>query len=173
MECRCINDNSHATLRFERKELLADIKGNAFKEWDTMKSEDEHARHMVADICEEGNIERVTRVLDLAFSHAVELCLPYTKKWVKPHSSRDNEYEEDDEYVLVMVLPASFSETTLTLLERLVHDMMLSSVLADWLEDTKPEIAARWSGKANAMETEIVSALAHRCAPITRKISPI
>lgn len=174
MECRCINNYKQATLSFERKELLADIKGNAYTEWDTMKSENEHARHMVADICDDGNIERVTRVLDLTFAHAVELCLPYARRELRHiRNIRDNEYEEEEEYVMQMTVPDTFSETTLTLLEKLIHELLVSTVLADWLSQTKPESAASWAAKAASYESEITSALTHRCKPIARKISPL
>ena len=172
MECVCINNHKQATLRFDRDELLSDIKGNAYVEWDTMKRDNEHDKHMVADIAEKGNIERVTRVLDLTFAHAVELCFPYSKRRVGQHSSRDNEYEEEDEYVMLLTVPDTFSETTLTLLEKLIHELLVSSVLADWLSMTKPESAANWATKAAAQEIEITSALTRRCRPLTRKISP-
>lgn len=173
MECVCINNHKQATLRFDRDELLNDIKGNAYVEWDTMKRDNAHDKHMVADIAEKGNIERVTRVLDLTFAHAVELCFPYSKRLVRQHSSRDNEYDEEDEYVMLLTLPDTFSDTTLTLLEKLIHELLVSSVLADWLSMTKPESAAKWSENALADEKEILSALSRRCKPVRRPLSPI
>ena len=173
MECVCINNHKQATLRFDRNELLNDIKVNAYAEWETMKRDNEHDKHMVADIAEKGNIERVTRVLDLTFANAVELCFPYSKRLVRHRSNRDNEYEEEDEYVMLLTVPDTFSETTLTLLEKLINELLVSTVLADWLSITKPESAANWAKKAAAQEMEITFALTHRCKPIKRKISPI
>ena len=166
------NNTKQAILRFERKELLADIKNYAYIEWDTMKRDNDHDRHMVADIVEKGNVERVTRVLDLTFAHIVELCYPYTKKWAKPKSSRDDEYEEEDEYVMYMTIPETFSETTLNYLEKLIHNLLVNAVLADWFSMTKPESAANWATKTNALEDAIVTSLTHRYRPLTRKSSP-
>lgn len=173
MECVNINNEKQARLCFERKELLQDINNNAWVEWDTMKRDNEHDRHLVADVTEKGNVERVTRVLDLTFAHAVELCLPYAKRELKRNrNTRDNEYEEEDEYVMLMNVPGTFSETTLTLLEKLIHELLVSAALADWLGMTKPEGAERWATKAAALEEQIVAALNHRCRPIRRKLSP-
>lgn len=172
MECFGVNNEKRATLRFDRNELLDDIKGEAWVEWKTMKGDD-HDKHLVADIAEKGNIERVTRVLDLTFAHAVELCLPYAKiELRRSRNTRDNEYEEADEYVMQMVVPGTFSETTLTLLERYIHELLVSAVLADWLGTTKPESAERWATKVAALEGQIISALSHRCEPIRRKVTP-
>ena len=169
----CVNNERQATLRFERSELLEDIKGGAWVEWETMKRDSEQEKHLVADIAEAGNIERVTRVLDLTFAHVVELCLPYAKMELRrSRNTRDNSYEEETEYVMQMTVPATFSETTLTLVEKLVHDMMVSSVLADWLGMTKPESAEKWAARTAALEEQIVAALSHRCRPIRRKLSP-
>jgi len=172
MECICINDQKRATLRFERKELLADIKNEAYIEWDATNKERGHDKHLIADVCEEGNIEKVTRKLDLTFAHAVELCFPYTKKWVRPRSSRDNEYEEEEEYVMFMEVPSTFSETTLDYLEELIHNLLVATVLADWFSVTKPESVELYAIKVSGYEAEIVSALTRRCAPTTRKTSP-
>lgn len=64
----CCIENEGAKLKvkltFEREQLLYDIKNNAYVESHVMAPETEHAKHMVADVGEEGNVDRVTRVLD-------------------------------------------------------------------------------------------------------------
>ena len=60
--------NKTVTLTFKRDELLYDIKNMGFVEGDTKKVESEHERHQVMDVGEDGNVDRVTRVLDLTFS---------------------------------------------------------------------------------------------------------
>jgi len=172
MECICVNNIKRATLRFERDELLSDIKNDAYIEWDATNKDNGHDKHLIADICEEGNIEKVTRRLDLTFAHAVELCMPYTKKWVRPRSSRNNEYDEKDEYVMYMEVPHTFSETTLDYMEELIHNLLVARVLEEWFSVTKPDAAEIYAIKASGFETEITSALTHRSAPITRKMNP-
>jgi len=164
--------NNHATLRFERQELIDDIKNYAYIEGDTMKRDAEHDKHMVFDIAEKGNIDRVTRVLDLTFAQCVELCYPYAKKEVKANTSRDNELEEEDEYVMLLNLPATFSETTVTLLEKYIHEYMVYRVMEDWMGLTKPESMLFWREKADRLEVEIKKALNSRCKAFVRKQHP-
>jgi hypothetical protein len=164
--------NNDVVLRFGRNELLYDIKNYAYIEWDVTKVESAHDKHMIADIGEKGNVDRVTRVLDLTFAQCVELLYPYAKREVKGHSSRDNELEEEEEYVLRMKVPDTFSETTVTLLEKLIHELMVCAVLADWFSITKPDIAASWAARVEALETEIRRVKNRRSGRLTRKLHP-
>lgn len=164
--------NNKVVLRFGRKELLYDIQNYAYIEWDVTNVESAHDKHMVADIGEKGNVDRVTRVLDLTFAQCVELLYPYAKREVKEHSSRDNELEEEEEYVLLMKVPDTFSETTVTLLEKLIHELMVCAVLADWFSITKPDAAATWAAKVEALKTDINRAKNQRSGRLLRKMHP-
>ena len=68
------------TLTFKRDELLYDINNIAYVEGDVMPADNEHDRHQVMDVGQDGNIDRVTRVLDVAFAECEELLYPYSKK---------------------------------------------------------------------------------------------
>ena len=164
--------NKHATLCFERKELLDDIKGYAYVEGDMMKRDDVHDRHQVFDVCEPGNIELVTRILNTTFNKCVELCYPYAKKVVRECTGRDNELETEDEYVMRLHLPDTFSETTVTLLESLIHDLLVIRVMEKWMGLTKPERVDFWKKQGEDTEAEIVSALSRRFTGIRRRLSP-
>jgi len=170
------------SLTFKRSELLYDIKNYAYVEGDVMKTGQEHDRHQVMDIGEDGNIDRVTRMLDLAFAHCVEECYPYTKIPVSEEQTgtgqdgydmvTDDELKESDSYVMRLLLPDDFSQTTVTLLARLVHELLVCTVMADWLSITYPEKAETWSVKAEAAETEMRAMLNARCGRIRRTQSP-
>lgn len=77
-------------LTFKREELLYDIRNNAYVEGDVMQANTEHDRHQVQDICEDGNIDRVTRVLDLAHAECAEALFPYTKENVEQETEMDD-----------------------------------------------------------------------------------
>lgn len=160
------------SLRFEREELLYDVKNYCFVEGDLMERSDEHAKHQVYDVCEAGNVDRVTRVLDLAFAQCVELCYPYTKKELCGHAHRDDELEEEDEYVMRLRVPAGFSDTTVTLLERLIHELLVCKVLADWMSITKPESKENWAAKCVELEDQVRCALNSRIGRVRRRLSP-
>ena len=82
MSCCVENDGItlKVTLTFKRDQLLYDIKNAAYVESHVMPPDTEHAKHMVADVGEEGNVDRVTRVLDLGVSMCREMLYPWAKK---------------------------------------------------------------------------------------------
>lgn len=159
-------------LHFERKELLYDIKNYCYIEGDTMEREDEHAKHQVFDVGDEGNIDRVTRVLDLAFASCVELCYPYSKKEVKERTIRDDELEEEDEYVMKLKVPNDFSETTVNLLEKLIHELLVYKVMRDWMSLTKPESVEAWNKRIQELEEQIQTTLNGRVGRVRRPLHP-
>ena len=77
-------------MTFKREDLLYDIRNNAYVEGDVMQEKTEHERHQVQDIGEDGNIDRVTRVLDLAHAECEEALFPYTKENVEQESEMDD-----------------------------------------------------------------------------------
>jgi hypothetical protein len=160
------------TLTFKREEILYDCKNYAYVEGDTMKTEDEHDRHQVMDIGEDGNVDRVTRVLDLAFAHCVELCYPYSKVEVEDETSLDDTLEERDELVLHLMVPDDFSQTTVELMRRLIHEFLVYKVMADWMSLTKPDGEAKWVQKAEMVEPKISAALTFRVGRVRRPLNP-
>ena len=160
------------TLRFVRDELLYDIKNYCYVEGDTMERGDEHAKHQVFDVGETGNIDLVTRKLDVSFWKCVDLCYPYTKRALCHDMSRENELEEDDEYVMRMSVPPGFSETTVEYLTKLIHELMVYMVMAYWMSITKPESTETWQKKAESAEHEILTTLNNRIGRVRRTLSP-
>ena len=159
-------------LMFKREQILYDCKNYAYVEGDTMKAQDEHDRHQVIDIGEDGNIDRVTRVLDLAFADCVELCYPYSKVEVEDKTVLDDTLRERDTLVLRMVVPDDFSQTTVELLRRLIHELLVYKVMADWTSHTKPESEAKWAKKAEDVEEKITSSLNYRVGRVRRTLTP-
>ena len=87
------------TLVFKREELLYDAENYSFVEGDIMQAEDEHARHQVFDIGQDGNVDRVTRILNLVHSECVEMLFPYTKEEISDKQEPlDNVMTVPEEY---------------------------------------------------------------------------
>ncbi len=159
------------TLTFKRSEILYDIKNVSFVEGDIKKVELEHERHQVIDVGEDGNVDRVTRVLDLTFAECVELCYPYSKKEVTDGTEEDDTLEEKD-YVLTLTLPDDFSQTTVNLVKASIHELMVCRVMADWMSITKKEAAADWQTKGDAAKQTIWMKLNGRTGRVHRKMRP-
>lgn len=164
-----------ATLTFKRDQLLYDIRNIAYVEGDVMPTDNEHDRHQVIDIGEDGNVDRVTRIIDLAIAHCRELLFPYSRVNVDEKEERDDTFEEPEEYTIELLLPDDFSKTTLTYLEKLIHEFLVYRVLMDWMSIANiknPNSAANWASKLADLEDEIESTLNARIHRVRRTQTP-
>lgn len=150
--------SKQAVLAFNRSQLLYDIKNIAYVEADVMPAKEEHQRHQVFDIAEDGNVDRVTRVMDLAVGKCKEILFPLTKTVVDEVESRDDNLKETQVYYIYLSLPQSFSKTTLDYLSKLIHEFIVYTVLVDWLsitDITNESAYQKWANKLSDVITEI------------------
>lgn len=143
------------TFTFGRQEILYDLKNTAYIEGDVIGEDKQHGQHVLVDICEEGNIDRVNRILELVHSEAVEMLYPYTKEGVTDTEQISDTVQTPDAYIIEMRVPATMSRTTLRMLSKLIHEFMISRVLYDWMSITHAEGSGKWLEKAMACEREI------------------
>lgn len=160
-----------AVLGFKRDQLLYDIKNYAYIEGSVMDTDNGHNRHMVQDVGEEGNVDRITRVLNLTVAKCRELLYPYTKN--EPHRTElDDVLREPKVYGIVLSVPSDFSQTTLYLLKNLIHEYLVCKAVADWLTITNTTKAQVWEVKAEDAEKEIRINLHNRIAKTRRRMHP-
>ena len=185
-------------MTFKREELLYDIRNNAYVEGDVMQVKTEHNRHQVQDIGEDGNIDRVTRLLDLAHAECEEALFPYTKEDVEQETEMDDtptyveptadaggtvadmEMFTDDttaskptgDYVIRLLVPDEYSKTTVRLIVRYIHEYMVCRVLADWLSITNPPAAANWKAKQDEALEGMREAVNFRTGRVRRTQTP-
>lgn len=161
------------TLTFKRSEIVYDAENYSFVEGDIMKTDDEHARHQVFDIGQSGNIDRVTRMLNLAHTECVEMLYPYTKTEIPDEQEALNDIlTEPEEYNIELTLPKGFSLSTVKLLKNLIHEYFVCRVLADWMSITKPESKAHWEEKLENIKYKIQTSLVSRIGKVRRKLKP-
>lgn len=161
------------TLTFKRQELIYDAANYSFVEGDIMKADDEHARHQVFDIAEKGNIDRVTRVLNLSHAECVEMLFPYTKEDIADgQEALTDVLTAPEEYHIVLNLPVGFSLTTVRLLQNLIHEYLVCRVLADWMSITNPNSEANWERKFESLRSKIRTSLVSRTGKVRRKCKP-
>lgn len=147
----------NVTLTFKREELLYDIKNYAFIEGHVWGEENQHAQHTLVDIGEDGNVDRVNRILDTVHAATIELLYPYTKQELVDDEEISDQMEAPTDYKIEMKVPITMSRTTLLLLNKLIHEFMVARVIHDWLSITHPEAANNWLSKALEAEEEINS----------------
>lgn len=178
LNCSCCNANSEdnekrkITLLFDREALLYDIGNLGYVEGDIIPDEAIHNKHLTIDLTEDGNVDRVTRILDLAHSMIVEYLYPFTKEDCEEGLELDDVFKETPTYTIVMNVPKKFSTTTAKLLEQLIHEYFIDSVLADWLAITNPNAAAKWSESAQGLLSEIKRKVNSRTGVLLRPLRP-
>lgn len=159
-------------LTFTRQNLLYDIENYAFVEGDIMRTDNEHAKHQVFDIAQDGNIDRVNRILDLAHAECVEMMYPYAKVSCEDSESVTNSPMDVNQYCITLQIPDDFSKTTIDYVSKCVHEYMTSRVLTDWLSITKPSAANYWAVKAAEAKDQIRTSLNARMKRVRRTLTP-
>lgn len=160
------------TLTFKREALLYDIENCAYIEGDVMPEVTAHNRHQTIDIAQDGNVDRVTRILDQAFAECVEFMYPYTKEACEKVELRDNVLSEAAEYIVNLYVDDDFSQTTVNLISKLIHEYMICRVLSEWLSITYPASQAKWEVKAEGIKDQIRTRLNARCGRVRRTQTP-
>lgn len=157
---------------FGRKELLYDISNLCYVEGYIMPEEAINARHTTADVAQPGNVDRVTRILNIIHAQAVEILYPYTKCKSEDQTDMFDTMADTHTYAISIKVPDWFSDTTAQLLEHLIHEWMVAAVMADWLAITKPEAAAKWQSRTEKVKSEIEYAKNRHRRTFIRKCSP-
>lgn len=134
-------------LIFLRDFLLYDIKNNCYVEGHIMTESDDEVRHTVQDVGEDGNADRVTRTLDLAHADITERLYPFTQREIH-HPAVDDRLREKPVYSIFLNVPSDFSQTTLNLLGKLIHELLVCTATADWMSITNPPKEETWRKKA-------------------------
>lgn len=160
----------NVTLTFKREELLYDIKNYAYIEGHVWGEENQHAQHTLVEIGEEGNVDRVNRILGIVHAAAVEMLYPYTKQDAEEDEEIDDRMWMPADYNIEMRVPERMSRTTLHLLCKLIHEFMVSRVIYDWLSITHPEASRNWYEKSEELKDKINS-IKHTRSGVMRRPS--
>ncbi len=130
----------------KRELLMYDIENYCYIEGDIMPEDTQHQRHMVQDVGQEGNVDRVTRVLDIAHADIVERLYPFTQHEIH-HPVVDDRLRNKPVYGIFLNVPETYSQTTLNLLGKLIHELLVCEAIADWLSITNTQKEEVWRRK--------------------------
>ena len=166
--------SKRATLRFLRSELLYDIGNVAFVLGDVKPEEEQHSKHQLQDITQEGNIDRVTRMMDIAIAECTEILYPYTKAEAQDNAVMDDKLVETPCYDISLLMPDGFSKTTQVLLVRYIHEFVVARVLMDWLliADPAGNGYESWSAKCASAKESIEKMMNRRTGRVHRPTRP-
>ena len=136
-------------MKLKKKALLFDIANMAYIIADTHKY-DRHALHRVRDICEEGNIKRVSRILGLSYSTLLSVMFPILESPKLSLDRVNSSSPHDYCFNFCRDTKTGFSLTPerKLKLKEICHEYMVCMVLADWLGVTFPEAVEVWKFRA-------------------------
>lgn len=162
-------------LTFLRSELLNDLDQYGYVEGDVMRDDADHlkhGKHQTQDITQDGNIDIVTRKLNLKVAWCREALFPWTKEPVMDNVTLDDILDNPGVYTIAMTVPADYSNTTAKWLEELIHNLLVWWVLYYWLSITKPEAAEKWLALAKDGEEELNKTKSRLCGRRRRPMRP-
>lgn len=137
-----------------KKELIYDIKNTAFIFADSYSNPNVDAKQLknVFDVSEEGNMDKLARILDSAVEDCREMLFRYTKlemlgggfdsdEWAECIGSPAN---EEEAYYLAMRMPQGFSKTSVHTMTVYIHDYIVNQCMYEWLMVVFPDGADRF-----------------------------
>ena len=163
-------------MKIKKQALLYDIANLAFVIADTGNTGN-HGLHRVTDICEDGNRDRVARMLGMAYAAVLAVLAPIAEP---PALSPDHDYTRrlHDYEIRFRKHCGGGGEKVLSpakklRIKTLAHEYMVCATLADWLAFTFPEAAPVWKEKARGCLEALAETVAFTVTSFRRRVSPI
>ena len=107
-----------AVIRLSKQRMIYDISNNTFVIGETIEDVGPHAKHLVQDVVEGQNIDRVCRVMSLAFCRVKDLL----RQWVM---------DEEEEYAFRLIVPDDLPRCTIDYWAILAYEYVTASAIAD------------------------------------------
>ena len=164
---------SIARLTYSVPSLVHEISDYAYVNGELQSDENITAKRYTQDVEADGNIDRITKRLNMAYEQVVSALYPYTKEDVKGGEEAGYATERQGDTLTVRLqLPIGFSQTTLRAIYPLIQEYMVSSTLADWLGIVGVESASTWSERSDDALSKIRKLMLMRRCSFSRKQRP-
>lgn len=167
-ECRVCNIGYKVIIELLKRELVFDIKNTAAVYADSISSSvaDSHSIHNIYDIGEDGNLDKLARILDSAVEDCREMLYRFCKVDMHRGGFDTNEWEEcigspandEEAYYLVMVMPRGFSATSVHTLAVYIHDFIVYQSLYEWMILVYPDGAEQFQMLAEEKKQKYMNA---------------
>ena len=127
------------------------------------RAQDEGVRQRIKDVTQGNNLDRIKRMLDLAYAEVNDLCYPYTKVPPIAPMGRDfNDISDKMRYVIHLEMPYDTAKSTLEVVRERINEYFAWKVMEDWLKLNAPDLAKDYEDKAKELGTSIQQALTSR-----------
>lgn len=168
MGMKCCCKGFKVMVEMQKCELVFDIKNTAYAFADSISSqvEDGHDIHQIFDVGEDGNRDKLARILDSCVEDVREMLFRFTKMELLEGGFDSNEWEEcvgsptneEESYYLAMRMPKGFSKTSVHTMTVYIHDYIVNQSLYEWLMIVYPSGADRFWALAEEKKKKIKEA---------------
>lgn len=155
-------------ITIKKESVLHDVANLAFVIADIHGNADAHAVHQTFDIVEEGNIDRVARIMGLAFSEIETVMSPVMSPRRLPSRLKDRSAVARDYSLTLRDDLCGEMAVEAVAIHRIMQEFMVCKVLADWLSVTLPSLSGIWKEKAQLCLTALREAVG-RITPSTNR----
>lgn len=133
-------------LEFKRKALLYDLANLGYIITDSTIKKTPEERHNIADITEDGNVDRVTRMMDLAHAKVMDILAKFVEHKLDTDTYGHDVLMDVDSYFVMLNIPSYVPGSAIGVLRTYIHEYIISFVMEDWLM-LNGEDASMWTAK--------------------------
>ena len=163
-------------ITLNRADLIYDISNVAYIVGDLI--EDPIYKGSVKDVAVNGNVDRITRIMDKSYNELIVGLSAYNKVSlivsgdVIETISSDNAFKETPSYVLSLNMPLDFNKNIVSPITAACHEYMVCMSLFEWLSITKKDEAELYRIKAIEELNKVKGYLSIRVGITKRKMFP-
>ena len=143
-------------------DLYADIANRLTLTADSMEAQTEGADlHTAKDAMDDGNKDTIDNLVARHVFDCINLLYPYSKTPIKRCRHNRESENEAEAYVIHLTFEHPRSETSIQLLQRLIHYYIVYKCYAEWLAMTVPQAGTYtlWEEMAESVRVQIATAL--------------
>lgn len=166
-KCFMSRDHRHAMIELHKDELVHDVKNTAYIVANSLEGQgvDNARLHNLYDVGEDGNREKLARMLDSAVEDCKERLFHYTRRlgrcafasdeWEEVTGSPEN---DDEAYYLCLNTADNVSATSIRTMAVYAHDYVVYNVLKEWAVLVYPDVAERMAALAAKSDEKLKEA---------------
>lgn len=167
----------YVDLIFHREQLTNDIRNTAYIVARSLSEKEGNIGSdttWLTDICEDGNIERVTRMLNLAYRKLEGDLHTFTKHPSEYATILDDTYGEPEHYSMCMHVPDDFTKNSVYLIKNLIHEILTYGVVREWCDLTHHSEGMAWlDDKITSLHDELNKSINRHDGYVLRKAHPL
>ncbi len=148
------------TVLLSRNEIIDDLANVNYIQSNANMEDDSRKQSLVQEIGEDGNRDRVVRIMDLAFGEVKSGLYKHLADAHDEDVLRTDDFKIVADYVMRLKVNLKSRDDMLEYIKNLTHEFIVARVLEDWLElHGRADEAGVWTKKAETALAKISDAV--------------